>query len=85
MALTCLVAGPLQAANLLTNGDFSAGNSGFGSDYAFESFKSSETQYTNTINNVNSFHDWTAIDTDPTGGTGNILVANGATDSGTAV
>ena len=25
------------------------------------------------------------IDTDPTGGTGNILVANGATDSGTAV
>jgi hypothetical protein len=62
-ALTCLVAGPVQAANLLTNGDFSAGNSGFGSDYAFESFISSEGQYTvtaaNTINNVNSFHDWT--------------------------
>ena len=88
-ALACLVAGPVQAANLLTNGDFSAGNSGFGSDYAFESFISSETQYTvtaaNTINDVNSFHDWTAIETDPTGGTGNILVANGATDSGTAV
>lgn len=83
-ALICLVAGPVQAANLLTNGDFSAGNSGFATDYAFESFISSEGQYTvtaaNTINNVNSFHDWTAIDTDPTGGTGNILVANGATE-----
>jgi len=36
-ALTCLVAGPVQAANLLTNGNFSAGNSGFATDYAFES------------------------------------------------
>jgi hypothetical protein len=34
-ALMGLAAGPVQAANLLTNGDFSAGNSGFASDYAF--------------------------------------------------
>jgi hypothetical protein len=85
-ALTCLVAGPVQAANLLTNGDFSAGNSGFDSDYAFEGVISGAGQYTvtaaNNINNVNSFGDWTAIDTDPTGGTGNILVANGSIDSG---
>jgi hypothetical protein len=77
----------VQAANLLTNGDFSAGNSGFASDYAFEDFITGVSQYTvtaaNNINNVNSFGDWTAIDTDPTGGTGNILVANGSTDSGT--
>jgi hypothetical protein len=85
-ALTCLVAGPVQAANLLTNGDFGAGNNGFDSDYAFQGVVSSAGQYTvtaaNNINNVNPFGDWTAIDTDPTGGTGNILVANGSIDSG---
>jgi hypothetical protein len=70
-ALRGLAAGPVQAANLLTNGDFSAGNSGFGSDYAFQGVISSAGQYTvtaaNNINNVNSFGDWTAIDTDRDG------------------
>jgi hypothetical protein len=81
-AALALSAGPAHAANLLTNGDFSAGNSGFGSDYTFESFINNGNQYSvtaaNNINNINAFGDWTAIDTDPTGGTSNILVANGA-------
>jgi hypothetical protein len=84
-ALFALAAGPAHAANLLTNGDFSAGNTGFESDYDFESFINNNTQYSVTaasnINNINAFGDWTAISADPSGGDGNILVANGSTDS----
>jgi hypothetical protein len=84
-AAMALAAGPVHAANLLTNGDFSAGVSGFGSDYDFTGLPISNTgEYTvtaaNNINSpdVNTFGDWTAVDTDPTGGTGNVLVAAGA-------
>jgi hypothetical protein len=84
-AALALTAGPVHAANLLTNGDFSAGASGFGTDYFnFGAPISNPGVYTvtaaNNINSpdVNTFGDWNAIDTDPTGGTGNVLVAAGA-------
>jgi hypothetical protein len=82
--LLATAAGPVHA-NMLTNGDFSAGNSGFGSDYTFENFITDNTQYTVTaasnINNVNAFGDWTAVSTDPNSGDGNVLVVNGATSA----
>jgi hypothetical protein len=78
-----------MTSNLLTNGEFHAGNTGFTSGYAYEIFISSETEYTVTaadnINNVNAYGDWTSIDTDPKGGNGNVLVANGATTAGVPV
>lgn len=91
ISLTILgsAAGATQAANLLTNGDFSGGNTGFTSQYTYETFISSETEYTvtaaNNLNSINSYGDWTSVATDPSGGTGNVLVANGATSPGVSV
>jgi hypothetical protein len=73
-----LADGPARATNLLTNGDFSAGNTGFTSAYTYVPFIDSETQYTvvaaNRINDVNIYGD----STDPTGANGNVLLANSA-------
>ena len=78
-----------MTTNLLANGNFHAGNTGFTSRYAYKTFISSDAQYTVTaadnINNINAFGDWTSITTDPKGGNGNVLVANGAAKKGVAV
>jgi len=76
-------------ANLVTNGDFSGGNTGFTSSYTYTAFINSETQYTivpaASINTINAYGDWTAVSTDPLGGNGNVLAANGATSPNTVV
>ena len=78
-----------SAADLVVNGDFSAGNSGFTSDYPYVSFINTETQFTITsaanIKSVNNWSDWTAVNTDPLGGTGNVLLVNGATSSNVTI
>ncbi len=91
LAATLSSAGPALSSSLVINGDFSAGNSGFSSDYAFRSPINGETQYNvvpgKHINDStsNSYGDWTAITSDPSGGNGNVLIANGATSPGERV
>jgi hypothetical protein len=76
---------PASAVSLVTNGDFSLGDSGFLSDYASTLPITAETQYTVVpASNINSpstqgYGDWSSVSTDPSGGNGNVLLANGAT------
>jgi hypothetical protein len=89
LGLAMLAAPAADAGNLVVNGDFSAGNSGFTSDYSYVPFITTEGEYTVTtagnINNANRYGDWTAISTDPTGGDGNVLLVNGAPNPGVTV
>ena len=70
--------------NLVVNGEFSAGNTGFATDYLYVPRIYSETQYTITpasqINSSQAYYPnaWTAVSTDPLGGDGNVLLVNGA-------
>lgn len=73
---------PAAQANLLTNGDFESGNSGFTSDYFYApGGNTTEGQYTVRTDPQNWNGAYYAMP-DHTTGTGNLLVVNGAT-SGT--
>jgi hypothetical protein len=70
--------------NLVVNGDFSSGNSGFSSDYNYvadipgnQSEMVPEGTYT-VINNPNLVHTGFSACSDHTGGNGNMMVINGA-------
>ena len=72
--------------NLVVNGDFSKGNIGFVSDYSYVVFNNSETQYmVLPVSKPSELNGWgranlSAVSTDPLGGDGNVLYANGATE-----
>ena len=83
------------ASNLVINGDFSAGNTGFTTGYALTTM----TPYlfqdgahgiyavepAENIASSSAYSDWTNIMADPSGGNGNVYVADGATTAGTSV
>ncbi len=84
------VSGPLivgKATNLITNGDFGAGDTGFTSDYVDYTgilpmpgpLTPGPYQIINASNipNATGSGDWTTVVTDPFGGDGNVLVADG--------
>jgi hypothetical protein len=79
-----LMADGLHAAtNLVPNGDFTLGNTGFGSDYAFASFtpcgNTAENQYTIATNPATWNCSALVVSVgDHTTGTGNMLIANGS-------
>lgn len=73
----------MPVSNLIVNGDFSAGNTGFLTDYSYVPAIFSETQYTvvaaskmdaSTAYGPGNF----IVSTDPFGGDGNVLLVNGA-------
>lgn len=66
--------------NLLTNGDFAAGNSGFTSDYTFGRTDTTDGYY-DVVRNPRDSHGGGASFTDHTSGTGFMLAANGAADT----
>lgn len=92
MLITAGTCSETQAANLLTNGDFSAGNTGFTSGYTLTTDTPFLFQNGNhgiyavipagSIATSSAYGDWTNISTDPSGGNGNVFVADGATDAG---
>jgi hypothetical protein len=79
-----LFAAPAAAQNVIVNGDFEAGNTGFASGYAFGSDTESSGTYCVADDpvvcdpNGADFHDHTT-------GTGNMMVVNGATERRTIV
>lgn len=86
LAATAIVfhSGHAEAQNLVTNGNFDAGNSGFASEYPFAGYNSTEGQY----GVVTDPHPWnSAVDSfgDHTSGTGNMLVVNGKSDGSAPV
>ena len=78
--------GQVASANLLTNGDFSAGNTGFTTAYSFASANDCwpEGSYDIVTNPYNCHSLWYSFG-DHTTGTGNMMVVNGAPSSGVAV
>lgn len=84
---SCLFASESNGANLVANGDFSLGNTQFGSDYAFSAFtpcnNTAENQYTvGTDPAVWNCNPSLVVSVgDHTTGTGNMLIANGGNTS----
>jgi VCBS repeat-containing protein len=76
----------IYSPNLVVNGDFSQGDIGFVSDYSYVMFNNSETQYMiQPVSKLSGLNIWgtnnlSAVSTDPLGGDGNVLYANGATE-----
>jgi len=71
------LAASAQGANLVTNGDFEAGNTGFGSDYLFNIPTDGQAQYSITTNPA-LVHPAFASFGDHTTGAGNMMVVNGS-------
>lgn len=79
-AVTMGVMGSAMAANLVTNGDFEGGNSGFSSDYAYVA-PTHNSMYPEGLYTVHTdpfgVHDlWTSMG-DHTSGVGNMMILNG--------
>ena len=74
-----LLVSPLTHANLVTNGDFSDGYSGFASQYRYADSSTTETTF-GVVENPSYFHPSAASFGDHTSGNGQMLVANGASD-----
>lgn len=84
VALAAAMPSGAVAQNLVANGNFSAGNVGFGSDYPFTSGPAGSARGTPTYaigtdaaTTANAYPDWGGFG-DHTSGTGNMLVADGA-------
>ncbi len=75
----------VSAANLVTNGDFEAGNSGFTSGYSYSPFgNGAEAQYT-VRSNPFPWNGFFLSRGDHTSGTGQMFVGNGAPTAGQIV
>lgn len=70
----------VQGKNLIVNGDFSQGNTGFTSEYSYTANNTTEGQYYVGAN-PSSWNGATAACTDHTGSNGNMLLVNGNTQS----
>ncbi|HUN26903.1 MAG TPA: PEP-CTERM sorting domain-containing protein [Steroidobacteraceae bacterium] len=96
IATAVLAAGSAWAGTqLVTNGNFSAGNTGFTTAYSLTTMSPDLFQdnvhgiyaivAAPNISSVSAYGDWTNISTDPSGGDGNVFVADGATNPNTTV
>ncbi len=77
VATTYFLTSQIPGSNLVVNGNFSAGNSGFTSDYAAASPNTTEGQYWIGTNPV-AWNSSLGNCTDHTSGTGNMLLVNGS-------
>lgn len=83
MLFSCVTAAAMaiavhaQAANLITNGDFELGNTGFGSDYAFVVNTTPPGVYT-IDDDPNDGHPAFGSFGDHTSGVGNMMIVNGS-------
>ena len=101
LATLCILSGGAACgvaeagSNLVVNGDFSAGNTGFTTGYALTTmtpylFQNGDhgiyaIEPAGNIASSSAYSDWTNITTDPSGGNGNVYVADGATAGNTTV
>ena len=82
----CLLTTALHAQNLLVNGDFSAGNSGFTSGYTFSPSGQSAVAGTYGIRSLSQdFNAGYSYFTDHTTGGGNMMLVDGSTSGGVTV
>lgn len=87
LAMAGAAATSSQAANLITNGDFEAGNTGFGSEYTFVSGPNAATPPAVYAIDVspNAVHNSWANFGDHTSGSGNMMIINGSEVGGERV
>jgi hypothetical protein len=96
LVLAASAAGSASAgANLVVNGDFSAGNTGFSTGYTLTTMTPFLFQNgvhgiyavipIGSVNGQAAYGDWHNVTTDPFGGNGNVYVADGATDPNVTV
>src|SRR5262249_9477766 len=86
VGLLCLCQAPrLIGQNLLLNGDFEAGNTGFTSDYTYSPGDISPEGTYNIVRNPHDSHPGGASFGDHTSGTGLMLAANGASNTNLVV
>jgi hypothetical protein len=78
------MSGNLTAQNLVANGNFDAGNSGFTSEYPFSNINSTEGQY-GIVTDPKSWNGSMNSFGDHTSGAGNMLIVNGKSDGSSAV
>jgi hypothetical protein len=78
------LAGSAQAANLINNGDFEAGNTGFSSDYTFVTVTTPPAVYT-VDDDPNDGHPAFTSFGDHTTGTGLMMIVNGSEVAGQRV
>jgi gliding motility-associated-like protein len=71
--------------NLITNGNFSGGNTGFGSDYAYTTANTTVVGVYAINSNPNAWNSWAAKCTDHTGANGNMMLVDGANIAGQKV
>jgi hypothetical protein len=65
-------------ANLVVNGDFSSGNTGFTSSYSYNPASGFNAGVYNVGSNITAWHPGMAACSDHTSGSGNMLMVNGA-------
>jgi len=78
--LVCLVAGAARA-NLLTNGDFESGNTGFGSDYTHSPGDITDPAVYDVLQDPSTAHSSAASYGDHTTGSGLMMAINGDTST----
>ncbi len=76
-----MVAVPNNAENLITNSDFSNGNTGFTSQYTYNPASGFNEGVYNVGSNVPAWHSGMANCNDHTSGNGNMLMVNGAAET----
>ncbi len=84
VAAMAVLSGSAHAANLVANGDFTGGNSGFTSGYSYAPVNTTEGQYT-VGTNAASWNGALSSAGDHTTGTGNMLIVNGSPTAGDIV
>lgn len=67
-----------NATNLISNGDFELGNTGFGSDYTFKTISQYPLGYYNVATNPNSMNLYWSSYGDHTSGNGNMMIVDGS-------
>lgn len=75
----------IKGANVIVNGDFSSGNSGFSSTYLYSPSSGVTEGSYNVGNNIPGWHASLSACTDHTSGNGNMMMVNGASVSGVPV
>ncbi len=81
---TYTVTSQVQLGNLIANGDFSSGNTGFSSGYVYASPNTAEGQYF-VGTNAQSWNGGMAPCGDHTTGSGNMMLVNGATTANVSI
>lgn len=83
--ITYYLTSKITGANLITNGNFSAGNTGFTSDYEYLPSSGVDPGKYNVSGNITAWHPGMANCSDHTTGSGNMMMVNGAAIAGEKV